>query len=196
MLLLMDNISLDGERSHKEVTAVISRNIKPGHEKDYDDWLRRYMILENKVPGYLGTTIIAPGGNTSSVRYIINRFSDKASMDAWESSAEALKLIEEANNCSTMHYTSVTGLETWFSVPDLKAIVAPPRWKMAIVAFIGAYCISSIARYILGLYIGQSPLLTNVLMNIILVLGLTYLMMPILTKLLRRWLYPPIRHSQ
>ena len=196
MLLLMDNRSIDGEHSTKEVTAVISRNIKPGHEKDYDDWLRRYMILENKVPGYLGTTIIAPGGNTSSVRYIINRFSDKASMDAWERSSEALKLIDEASNCSTMHYTSATGLETWFSVPDLKAIVAPPRWKMAIVAFIGAYSISSIARYILGLYIGQSPLLTNVLMNIILVLGLTYLMMPILSKILRRWLYPPIRHSQ
>jgi antibiotic biosynthesis monooxygenase (ABM) superfamily enzyme len=188
--------SIGSEYSPNGVIAVITRNIKPGHEKDYDDWLRRYMILENKVPGYLGTTIIAPGGNTSSVRYIINRFSDKVSMDTWESSAEALKLIEEANNYSTIHYTSATGLETWFSVPDLKAIVPPPKWKMAIVSFIGAFCISSIARYILGLYSGLSPLLTNVLMNIILVLGLTYLMMPILSKLLRRWLYPPIRYSQ
>ena len=194
-ILTMDNKSIDSEHSPKEVTAVITRNINPGHEKDYDEWLRRYMILENKVPGYLGTTIIAPGGKTSSVRYIINRFSDKESMDAWKSSPEAIKLIQEANNFSTMHYTSVTGLETWFSVPDLKAIVAPPRWKMAIVAFIGAYCISSIARYILGLYIGLPPLLTNVLMNIILVIGLTYLMMPILSKLLRSWLYPTIRHS-
>jgi antibiotic biosynthesis monooxygenase (ABM) superfamily enzyme len=192
----MDNGSIGSEYSPKGVIAVITRNIKPGREKDYDDWLRRYMILENKVPGYLGTTIIAPGGNTSSVRYIINRFSDKVSMGTWESSAEALKLIEEANNYSTIHYTSATGLETWFSVPDLKTIVPPPKWKMAIVAFIGAFCISSIARYIVGLYFGLSPLLTNVLMNIILVLGLTYLMMPILSKLLRRWLYPPIRHSQ
>jgi antibiotic biosynthesis monooxygenase (ABM) superfamily enzyme len=78
----MDNRSIDSEHSPKEVTAVITRNIKPGHEKDYDEWLRRYMMLENKVPGYLGTTIIAPGGKTSSVRYIINRFSDKESMDA------------------------------------------------------------------------------------------------------------------
>jgi antibiotic biosynthesis monooxygenase (ABM) superfamily enzyme len=174
----MDNGSIGSEYSPKGVIAVITRNIKPGREKDYDDWLRRYMILENKVPGYLGTTIIAPGGNTSSVRYIINRFSDKVSMGTWESSAEALKLIEEANNYSTIHYTSATGLETWFSVPDLKTIVPPPKWKMAIVAFIGAFCISSIARYIVGLYFGLSPLLTNVLMNIILVLGLTYLMMP------------------
>jgi antibiotic biosynthesis monooxygenase (ABM) superfamily enzyme len=192
----MDNRSIEGEHSPKEVTAVISRKIKPGHENEYDDWLRRYMILENKVPGYLGTTIIAPGGKTSSVRYIINRFSDKASMDVWESSAEAHKLIEEANNYSAMRYTSATGLETWFSVPDLKVIVPPPKWKMAIVAWLGAYIISSIARYILDLYFGQSPLLNGVLMNTILVLGLTYLVMPILSKLLRRWLYPPIGHSQ
>jgi antibiotic biosynthesis monooxygenase (ABM) superfamily enzyme len=153
------------------------------------------MILENKVPGYLGTTIIAPGGKSSSLRYIINRFSDTVTLDAWESSAEARKLIEEANKYSTIHYTSATGLETWFYVPDLKAIVAPPRWKMAIVAFIGAYFISSIAQYILGLYIGLSPLLTHVFMNIILVIGLTYVIMPLLSKILRSWLYPPIKHS-
>ena len=191
----MHNRRIDDEHSRKEITAVITRNIKPGHEKEYDEWLRRYMTLENKVPGYLGTTIIAPGGKSSSVRYIINRFSDTVTLDAWESSPEARKLIEEANKCSTMHYTSATGLERWFYVPDLKAIVAPPRWKMAIVAFIGAYCISSLGQYILGLYIGLPPLLTHVFMNIILVIGLTYVIMPLLSKTLRSWLYPPIRHS-
>jgi len=103
---------------------------------------------------------------------------------------EALKLIDEANKCSTMHYTSGTGLETWFSVPNLNAIVAPPRWKMAIVAFIGAFCISSVAHYLLGLYTGLSPLLTHVFMNVILVISLTYAIMPLLSRLLRRWLYP------
>ena len=27
----------------EEVTEVISRNIIPNHEKDYDDWLERFM---------------------------------------------------------------------------------------------------------------------------------------------------------
>ena len=147
-------------------------------------------MLERKVPGYLGTTIIVPGGSSSSVRYIINRFSDEASLDAWENSEEALKLMEEVNNCSTRYYERATGLETWFTLPDLKTIVAPPRWKMAIVSFIGAYCISSLAQHILSLYLGQWPLLTGILINIILVVGLTYLAMPVLSRLLRRWLYP------
>jgi antibiotic biosynthesis monooxygenase (ABM) superfamily enzyme len=110
-ILTMDNRGPDSKDAPKEVTAVISRNIKAGHEKDYDDWLRRYMISERKVPGYLGTTIIAPGGSNSSVRYIVNRFADRALLDAWENS-EALKLEEEVNDCSTPHYERATGLET------------------------------------------------------------------------------------
>ena len=40
-----------------EVTTVICRMIKPGHEKDYNYWIRRYLELERKAAGYLGTTI-------------------------------------------------------------------------------------------------------------------------------------------
>jgi antibiotic biosynthesis monooxygenase (ABM) superfamily enzyme len=181
----------------KEVTEVISRNIIPNHEKDYDDWLERFMRSERQFPGYLGTTIIAPEGNTSSssssVRYIINRFKDQASLDAWENSEEAIKLLEEVNNYTTRHYERATGLETWFSLPRLKGEFVPPpppRWKMAIVSFIGAYCISSVAQHILSLYLGQMPLLINLLMTVILVLGLTYFAMPLLSRLFRRWLYP------
>ena len=177
-----------GKHSSKEVTEVICRNIAAGHEKDYDDWLERFMISERQFPGYLGTTIIAPGGNTSSVRYVINRFSDQALLDAWENSEVALSLIDEINKYSTLQ--RVTGLETWFNLPNLKTISAPPKWKMAIVAFIGAYCISLLASFILGSFLGLQPLLFNLFMNIILVIGLTYFAMPLLSRLLRRWLYP------
>jgi uncharacterized protein len=84
----------------------------------------------------------------------------------------------------------MTGLETWFSLPNLKPIGAPPKWKLTIVSFIAAYSISSVAQYILSLYFRQQPLLTNMLMTIILVVGLTYFAMPLLSRLLRRWLYP------
>jgi uncharacterized protein len=184
----MDKKSKYGEHSSEEVTEVVSRNIAVGHEKDYDDWLKRFMISERQFPGYLGTTIIAPGGNISSVRYVINRFSDQTSLDAWENSEAAISLIEEVSKYSTLQ--KVTGLETWFNLPNLKTIVAPPKWKMAIVSFIAAYSISSVAQYILSIYLGQRPLLTEILMTIILVVGLTYFAMPLLSRLLRHWLYP------
>jgi uncharacterized protein len=63
-----------------EVTTVICRKIKPGHEKDYNNWVRRYLTFERKAPGYLGTTIIVTGDSKSPLRYIIRRFADKTTM--------------------------------------------------------------------------------------------------------------------
>jgi uncharacterized protein len=108
----MDKGSPYAQHASKEVTIVISRKIKPGCEKQYDDWLRRYLMLEKKVPGYVGATIITQGGTDSAIRHIIYRFSDKASLDAWENSEEARKQIEEANKSSTRYYERATGLET------------------------------------------------------------------------------------
>jgi antibiotic biosynthesis monooxygenase (ABM) superfamily enzyme len=186
----MGSASRDGERASKEVTVVVSRKIKHGCEKDYDEWLRRRLILGRKTPGYVGTTTIMHDATDSAVRHIIYRFSDKASLDAWENSEQFRKLIEEVNDYSTPYLQKATGLETWFTLPDLKAIVAPPKRKMATVAFIGAYCISSLAQYILSFFLEHRPLLFNLFMNIILIIGLTYLAMPLLSRFLRRWLYP------
>src|SRR6476659_4930644 len=120
----MDKKDLDG-KNFSEFTEVITRNIIPGNEKNYDDWLQRFMKSERQFPGYLGTTVIVPGGNISSVRYVINRFADQASLDAWENSEVAISLIDEVNKYSTLQ--RVTGLETWFTIPDMKAIVPPPK---------------------------------------------------------------------
>ena len=128
---------------------------------------------------------------SSNVRYIIRRFTDKASMQVWDNSQESKKLLEEVNSYSTRHYETTTGLETWFAVPDLKSAVALPRWKMAIVVFVAAYVISLLSRSILNPSIGHWPLLANgIIFTAILTIGLTYFALPILNRLLRRWLYP------
>ena len=123
----MSNVSRDGKHAAKDVTVVIRRKIKPGCEKQYDDWLRRFLMLEKNIPGYVGTTIITQGGTDPAIRHIVLRFSGTASLDAWEKSDEYLKQIQEANKYSTIYYERATGLETWFTLPDLKTIVAPPK---------------------------------------------------------------------
>ena len=188
--LTMGGENQDTERASKEVTAVVNIKIKPGCEKAYDEWLRRFLVSVRKVPGYLGTTTINETGTDSSARHIIHRFRDKASLEAWENSQELHEQTEEVNKYSTPYLQKATGLETWFTIPDLKAIVPPPKWKMAIVAFIGANCISLLASFILRTFLELQPLLFNLFMNIILVIGLTYFAMPLLSRLLRRWLYP------
>lgn len=74
----------DTERASKEVTVVVNIMIKSGCEKDYDEWLERFLILEKKVPGYIGTTAIRETGTDSSARHLIHRFRDEASIEAWK----------------------------------------------------------------------------------------------------------------
>ncbi|MGC2572130.1 MAG: hypothetical protein WA364_11520 [Candidatus Nitrosopolaris sp.] len=81
----------------------LNRKIKPGCEKQYDDWLRRFLMLEKNIPGYVETTIITQGGTDSTIRHIIHRFSNTASLDSWEKSDEYLKQIEEANKYYTIY---------------------------------------------------------------------------------------------
>ena len=173
----------------KTVTSLISRRINPGHEKDYDDWLR-FLAFERTALGYLGTTVVLPGGTSSNIRYI-RRFTDKASMEIWDNSQDVQKLLKEANRYSTRHYETATGLETWFVLPDLKTVVPPPRWKMAIVVVIAAYMTSLLSRSFLSPLFSEWPLIAStVIFTTILVVSLTYIALPMLSRLLRRWLYP------
>ena len=171
--------------------SLISRSIKPGYEKDYDDWLRRFLEFERKALGYLGTTVVLPGSTSSNIRYIIRRFTDKASMDIWDNSPEVQKLLQEANRYSTRHYETATGLETWFMLPNLKPLMPPPRWKMAIVIFVAAYTTSMLSRSLLGFLLSDWPLTAStVVYSTILVISLTYLLLPILSRIFKQWLYP------
>jgi antibiotic biosynthesis monooxygenase (ABM) superfamily enzyme len=78
-------------------------------------------------------------------------------IERWDNSEESLRLLKEANDYSTRHYDTSTGLETWFA----------------------AYAISSLSRSILNPFLGQWPILGNaVIYTAILVVSLTYFALP------------------
>jgi len=178
-----------------EATFVVRRNILPGHEREYDDWLRRFIAEERHAPGYLSTTVVAPGGS-STVRYIIHRFASTDSLKAWETSELRQQMIREVQRYSTPHFDTAKGVEDWFVLPDDPEIVAPPKWKMALVLLAGATLISVIVRYTVGDDLARLPIpLASLVMSGILVAGLTWLVMPNFTRWLSGWLYPNVGHA-
>lgn len=174
-----------------EVTKVVSRKIKPGYEKEYDDWLRRYLAIERKASGYLGTTIIMQGGTNSPIRYIIHRYTDKSSLQEWENSQQTSQTIRGTEQLfkTALRVRNGHGNTVYFT--KLENYSSPPKWKMAIVIFIAANTINSLTHSILNPYLASWLLLASTAFYTgILVALLTYFAMPGLTRLLRRWLYP------
>lgn len=58
---------------------------------------------------------------------------------AWENSDARRRLSAEADRFSTSQRQVATGLEAWFSVPEVPALPPPRKWTMAIVTFFVAY---------------------------------------------------------
>jgi len=179
------------EHQEEEATFVVSRKIRPGHEEEYEDWVRRITSMAKEFPGFRGATTLIPNEGDPNVRYNVWRFENKSALDAWKKSPDRVRLIEEVEMYATHHFAEATGMETWFSLPNVGAVIAPPKWKMAAVTIFGAYFVNLLEQLVLGRYLNPLPLWENsVLFIAILVTLLTYLVMPYMSRLLRSWLYP------
>jgi antibiotic biosynthesis monooxygenase (ABM) superfamily enzyme len=67
----------------------------------------------------------------------------------------------------------------------------PPRYKMALVTWLGVFfTISILNRLLIPLLSGLPALLKSLIITGLTVILLTYLIMPRLTQLFRKWLYP------
>jgi hypothetical protein len=173
------------------VTFIACRTVFPGHEHEFGQWGERIVELSGKAPGSLGVTILAPESGGPGTRYIIHRFVDETSLNLWQSNKEVKELVSQADKFSTRRYEKATGLETWFAVPGLGAVAAPPNWKMFLVTTLGAYLVFAALNIILLPYVGGWPLLASLLLIIILGVGiLTWFVMPGLSSVFRDWLYP------
>ena len=86
----------------------------------------------------------------------------------------------------------ITGLEGWFassgSTPTIKP---PPRWKMWLASFMGAYPLVVLFQWLAAPALEDVPLLLRAaLLPLVLLSLMTYLVMPFVTRLLHGWLYP------
>jgi antibiotic biosynthesis monooxygenase (ABM) superfamily enzyme len=85
----------------------------------------------------------------------------------------------------------LTGLETWFALPASATITPPPRWKQALLSWLGGYPTASLFFVAVGTHIQKLPLpVRTLILSSFLILTLTYVVMPRLTSVARRWLYP------
>ena len=84
----------------------------------------------------------------------------------------------------------ITGLEYWFTLPDKAFQAPPPRYKMAIATIIALYptvkVVGTISNYLTDYTsISFHPLIELTAT----VLLMTYLVMPVVIRLLAFWLY-------
>ncbi len=174
------------------VTVSVSRRVKPGKEKDYENWLGGISQAGAKYPGHLGVNVLRPCDATKGEYVVIYRFDKYENAQRWEESDERASWIEKLGPLVEGEATRkrVTGLEFWFDLPSIPVTMTPSKHKMALILLVVVYTLVLLLSTLLQPLIADFPVWAKLLVVIpIQVLLMTYLVMPRVTSLLKDWIY-------
>ncbi|MFE2088608.1 DUF2255 family protein [Streptomyces sp. NPDC059460] len=173
-----------------EVGLLIARQVDPGHEEEFEAWANGILSAAAQFPGHLGYGLFRPT-SPGTPWYLIHRFRNTAAHQEWHRSPERAAWLGRSNG----HHTEVsrrqlTGLETWFAIPDHPTQAPPPRWKMTTTAILGIFPVSLLVATVLQPALSSFPFLARTaVVAVFFSVVMTYAAMPLLTRALRRWLY-------
>lgn len=183
--------------SPEPVTVVVTRRVKPGRESAYEAWLERLLGAAKELPGYLGTTVqrpIAPSRTYTSVF----RFDSVEHLRAFEQSELRRQALAEVGDLveADAVWEKLTGLELWFTPPPGTVVPQPSRLRMALVMIGVVYGLVLSIGTLVSAVLTPAPFAARLLVTITIeVFLMTYLIMPRLTRVLARWIYPRTRTS-
>jgi antibiotic biosynthesis monooxygenase (ABM) superfamily enzyme len=179
--------------SHGPVTTTVTRRVKPGHESLYDEFLAGINAAASRFPGHLGVEVFRPESATAGEYRIVYRFDTGEHLRAWLDSDERAAWLERAEPhvIGPMRTGFVTGLETWFTLPDRPGIPPPPPYKMALLTWLTIFPLITLVVIALGPLLEKLDLVPRLAVTTALTVPImTWLVMPRITRLFRKWLYP------
>jgi uncharacterized protein len=179
------------------ITTTVTRRVKPGHEPFYEQFLSGIIAAASRFPGHLGVEVFRPPSATAGEYRTVYRFDTAEHLRAWLDSAEraAWQARAEPHLAGPLRTSFVTGLETWFTLPG-QAMPPPPPYKMALLTWITIFPLITAIVAITGPLLEELPLAARLGITTALTVPLmTWIVMPRVTRLLRRWLYPDHRDA-
>jgi antibiotic biosynthesis monooxygenase (ABM) superfamily enzyme len=188
------NTQTPPEKPAGPVAAWTLRTVKPGFEEKFETELHEFIVRSVQTEGQLGVSVMRPVQGSGSRQYgILRRFSDSESRDRfyasplfkqWETTVASLTEGEPEQQ-------RLSGLESWFVLPGQRAVIPPPRWKMAVVTALGVWPVSILVPWLLNpLMTGLPFSLQALFVAMGIVILLTWAVMPIMVRILSPWLYP------
>lgn len=184
----MSNAEEDGP-----VTVSVARRIRAGKEAAYEQWVHQVIATASTFPGHMGVDVLKPSPGTRGEYVIVNRFDNYSNQRNWEESPERAKFLEELEPIALgdTRISKVSGLEFWFSLPEVPVSAAPNRHKMALVLSVVVFALVLGVNVAFDEWLQLIPLVPRIaVVAVAQVVLLTYVVMPRVTAVLKDWLYP------
>ncbi|MCV6605584.1 MAG: hypothetical protein OIF34_09770 [Porticoccaceae bacterium] len=175
------------------LTMIVRHRVEAGKETQFDQWSKGIRAAAKTFAGFLGTEIIRPvagGDDVSGNEYAcIIRFAEYNQLKSWIDSDLRRQWVARASEFSSEppreeYYHS---LEFWFDTP--KAATPPPRYKMVLLSFVVIWVQVSLLVPLISSWIDAPFAVTAAVSVMLIVLLTTYVVMPLVTRVLKGWLF-------
>jgi uncharacterized protein len=190
------------------VTVIVTRTAKRDKIKEFEEWMDGITHEAMKFEGHMGVNVIRPAELSNPEYVIIFRFNTFENLAKWENSETRREWLAKSKEVAEgePQVEKQTGLEFWFTprsrsggiegdkastttTTTTTAPIAPPRYKMAIViTIIISILVSTLLPQIRQLTTGLHVHISTLIGVSTMVLLMTYVIMPSVTRLLGPWL--------
>lgn len=170
------------------VSVAILRKVLSGREQEFESRLQEFFVQAAREPGVCEAQLIRPFAGSESRQYgILRSFRSAEDMHRFYESdvyhrwlAAVRPLVEGDGQRRPIH-----GLEAFFR----DAPPPPPRWKMAVVTWLAVNPAVLVSSRLVAAVFGKLPSLAELLLvNVLVVALLTWLLMPVFTRVAGPWL--------
>jgi antibiotic biosynthesis monooxygenase (ABM) superfamily enzyme len=180
------------------VTVIVTRKAKKGKIREFEEWMDGVTHEAMKFEGHMGVNIIRPSAMSNPEYVIIFRFNTYENLARWENSEIRSEWLKKSKGVTEgePRVEKQSGLEFWFTPRSgsaasgegknaSAAAMPPPRYKMAmVVTSIIFVLVSTLLPQIREATIGLPTLLSTLVGVAIMVILMTYVIMPSVTRLL------------
>lgn len=175
------------------ITVVISRRVIKGREAEFEQLSSQMTERAAHFPGYLGASMFRPASAEDPEYRILFKFSDPDTLAAWQASSERNDLLEQIEPLlvEPSKTETISGIVTWFTLPGHNPVTPPPKYKMTVVSWLALYPTVTLIFLLFGPWLEQIPLLLRTLLiTAVVMVCMSYLLMPRFTRWFAFWLFP------
>lgn len=190
------HIDDDAEKANSNgpVTVNVKIKAKKGRIDEFEEWMDNIIHESMRFEGHMGVNIIRPSDASNPEYIVILRFDTYQNLAKWENSETQRIWFEKGKDLWEVEprFAKQTGLEFWFTPFSRNAqapAMQPPRYKMAIVTGVVIFALFITLLPLIENATAHLPFLVGVVITIVvMVVLMTYVIMPAVTWLLRPWL--------
>lgn len=181
------------------VTVLITRRVRRGGSQRFERLMGAMQAAAAEYPGHMGGFLIPPEEGEQGCWRVLFAFDTQAHLQTWTESPERLhwlhQIAEVTYGDTAMRVLS--GLETWFALPASHTKAPPPRWKMALITWLGIFPLVLLTSHTIGPLLSGwvHPLLLVLLSTGLITAAMTWVVMPTLVPIFSHWLYPAAAES-